>query len=114
MAQWKDFLRIDLQAIPIAESNGWLTKFSYNDKNYRRMTPQYVPHDSVSFEKLGTDGNISKVLWVVYLTKKRANHDYVIDKSWRCADLVGNKYCNHRNYETIELAMEKESETISI
>ena len=114
MANWQDFPRIDLQAIPIAKSKGWLPKFNHNDKIYKRITPEHVPNHSVAFEKLGTDGKVSKVLWVVCLEKKRGTNDYVIVNSWRCADLVGDYYINTRDYDTIEIALEKESSTITI
>jgi hypothetical protein len=114
MSNWKDFPRIDLQAIPIAESKGWVTKFDKNDKIFKRCTPESVPNHSVNFEKLGADGKVIKVLRVVCLTKKHGNHDYRIVNSWSCADVVGDRYVNPRDYNDIETALEKESLTLSI
>jgi hypothetical protein len=104
MANWIDFERDDLNAIPKAFDKGWLPEFDYKDKLYGRMSPDNIPMNCVSFKK----GN--KYAWKIYHISLPKENEVWGDLSelWRVAELIDNYYCNHRTYNTIQEVFEKE------
>jgi hypothetical protein len=49
--KWEDLDRDDLKMIPRMESHGYMVKFNIRDIMNKRITPENIPEDFVSFQK---------------------------------------------------------------
>ncbi len=95
--KWEDCPREDLNSIPKMIAAGFEPEFSYADKRHGRATPEFVPHDAVSFKR----GTLH-----VWKTYKRT--DEGIFSAWTAADLIDGSYCNHRKYDELDEVIKKE------
>ena len=87
---WLDLHREDLRSIPMMEEKGFTTVFSYDDKGYKRTTPDNAPHFPVNF-------------------KKNDLHIWKIKTGWQTAYLTATHYVKHILFQTIEEASQRGS-----
>lgn len=95
---WENFKRDDLNIIPYAADHGWTPSFNHSDRTWNRITPDNVPHNDVTFNKN------NKRLWCYV---KRTDEGFFV--KWRVAEIVGIAYTNHRDYDSIKDAIDKEA-----
>lgn len=104
--EWLNKPRTDLKMIPIMHKLGYDIKFDYTDSRHGRTTPQYVPHNSVSFSK----GNYN--IWKGINRIKKDDEIFSdLIEVWHTARLVDKHYCNHKTFEDINDAILHETET---
>lgn len=89
--RWEDCERDDLRCIPKMESNGFTTKFSSQDRTYKRVSIEHIPNDAVSFSRGATN------IWKTYQKK-----DDGIYSAWTLAELVDGHYTGHKVFDEIE------------
>jgi hypothetical protein len=105
-SNWFDSNRDDLTGIELARKYLWLVRLSWTDKMHNRVNPNNPPVDSVSYEQHDFRGKEVKHIWKTYDVNTG-------EGIWRCADLVDGRYCNHRNYDGLELAFETENKNVN-
>ncbi len=96
--RWEDCGRDDLAMIPKMIAAGWEPIFDYRDHRNGWITPQKIPHETVSFTK----GIVHA--WKGY---KRTNEG--IFSHWNVADLIDGHYHHHRQVNSLDELIKKEA-----
>jgi hypothetical protein len=101
---WKEYeaktdCRDDLVYFQRMLDAGWEPHFTPNDRMAKRMTPDNIPHDPVSFKK----GKF--LIWRARTGKEwNPGMPSVIGIAWQVAELEDSHYVKHRGFPGIKLS----------
>lgn len=98
---WEELRREDLKKILYYRILGWKPQFHEKDIRADRTTPDKVPHEAVSYAKKNTR---------IWLAEKVIQNTTVM--VWMAADLVDGYWKNHRQYGTLDKAIEIENDAM--